>query len=120
MGSDPRTEAAAPAELLEVSTPWGTLKTVLRDGPHIWKLRCPECGHWGDIDEDQLRGRVSLDHTNCGRDYPPSECDCAWHETHDYFKVWAVAERFAFLERLRQRVIEDRPLLKRLEDNRGE
>jgi hypothetical protein len=48
------------------------LRHVLRDGEWIWQLRCPRCGKWGLIDDDQLRGRVSILHEECG-----------FHETHD-------------------------------------
>ena len=35
---------------------------------HLQPLaKCPACGAWGDIDDDQLAGRVSL------------ICDCGWH-----------------------------------------
>lgn len=68
-------------------TPWGDLESVIQDGETVWKLKCPQCGHWGQIDDDQLHGRVSLDHTNCGVTYEGSECQCTWHETHDYSGV---------------------------------
>lgn len=102
--------------LHEIPTPWGLLKHVKRDGETLWKLRCPQCGHWGEIDDDQLHGRVSLDHTNCGITYAPSECACTWHETHDYTTV----EGVAFALQLAQRVVEDKPILDRLaaEENR--
>lgn len=31
------------------------------------QAKCPSCGVWGDIDPDQLSGKVSL------------ICDCGWH-----------------------------------------
>lgn len=37
----------------------------------VWKLRCPGCGTVGEIDDDQVNGRVSL------------LCRCGWHETHN-------------------------------------
>ena len=101
---------AMDASLIE--TPWGTLRHVTQDGEIVWKLRCPMCGHEGQIDDDQLHGRVSLDHTNCGVSYEPSACQCTWHETHDYWPY--VRERAEFLARLRQRMAEDKPLLDRL------
>ena len=94
----------------EVDTPWGQLRWVRRDGEMVWKLCCPQCGHWGEIDDDQLHGRVSLDHTNCGISYSPSECQCTWHETHDYTTV----ERVAFMLRLQRRITEDKAILDRL------
>lgn len=48
------------------------VKQVRRDGLRIWKVRCPECGIWGDVDYEQLDGRVSLDCPNC-----------PYHETHN-------------------------------------
>ncbi len=31
------------------------------------QAKCPTCGVWADVDEDQLAGKVSL------------LCDCGWH-----------------------------------------
>ena len=45
------------------------LKSIIRDGIRIQKLKCPECGIWGQIDDDQLNGRVS------------AICDCGFHKT---------------------------------------
>jgi hypothetical protein len=45
------------------------IKIVLRDGIFVKKVRCPQCGVWRDIDDDQYFGRVSM------------LCDCDWHET---------------------------------------
>ena len=53
----------------------GALRSLRRDGKIVWVLRCPTCGVWGDIDQDQLHGRVSVDHTDTG---------CSYHETHDF------------------------------------
>lgn len=53
----------------------GRVKIVLRDSKPLWKLHCPGCGLWADLDDDQLHGRVS---TDC-----PGE-GCTFHETHDY------------------------------------
>lgn len=50
------------------------LRSVRRDGGIVWQLRCPACGQWADLDDDQLHGRVSMDHTDTG---------CAFHATHD-------------------------------------
>jgi hypothetical protein len=50
---------------------------VLRDGEEVWKLGCPGCGHWAEIDDDQLHGRVSVDHAGEG--------GCTFHETRDWF-----------------------------------
>lgn len=43
--------------------PQGRIRQHLRDGAPVWQLQCPLCGRWGDIDDDQLHGRVSADHT---------------------------------------------------------
>ena len=48
------------------------LKLVLLDGSPVWKMRCPICGTWGYIDDDQFHGRVSV------------QCEaqgCTFHET---------------------------------------
>lgn len=49
------------------------LRYVLRDGEQVPKLRCPNCGKWGTLDDDQLHGRVSILHDSCG-----------FHETLDF------------------------------------
>lgn len=54
----------------------GALRQVIRDGCPLWQLRCPGCGTWADIDDDQLHGRVTVDHTN--------QEGCWYHETHDF------------------------------------
>lgn len=59
--------------------PQGQIRQVISDGELVWKLRCPQCGRWGQIDEDQLYGRVSVDHTD-----PP---ECTFHETRDWFST---------------------------------
>ena len=50
------------------------LKEVIRDGEPIIKLKCPKCGKWLDIDDDQIHGRISIWH-----DVP----ECGFHETED-------------------------------------
>jgi len=45
-----------------------------RDGKPIKKLRCPDCGIFGQIDDDQFHGRVSV------------LCECGFHETIDFSK----------------------------------
>jgi predicted RNA-binding Zn-ribbon protein involved in translation (DUF1610 family) len=39
---------------------------VTGSGEQLWKFRCPDCGKWAYIDDDQLCGRVSIDHTGEG------------------------------------------------------
>ncbi len=48
------------------------LKEVTRDGEPITKLKCPGCEQWGDMDDDQLNGRIS------------TWCDCGFHETINF------------------------------------
>jgi len=43
-----------------------------RDGAKVRQLKCPGCGQWGDIDEDQYHGSVSIE---C-----PNE-KCSFHAT---------------------------------------
>ena len=50
------------------------VRRVKRDGEYVWQFRCPGCEKWGTIDDDQLRGRVSIHH-----DAP----ECGFHETLD-------------------------------------
>jgi hypothetical protein len=42
-------------------------RTVDRDGLNQGQARCPECGQWADLDQDQLEGSCSL------------ICECGWH-----------------------------------------
>lgn len=61
--------------------PWALrIRSIISDGRPVWQLQCPGCGAWGEIDDDQLHGRVSVDHTDSG---------CSFHETHD---LWNEAE----------------------------
>ena len=53
------------------------LKTVSLDGRLVVKLQCPGCNVWGEIDQGQLEGRVSV---HC---YEP-DGGCGFHETHDF------------------------------------
>jgi hypothetical protein len=56
----------------------------------VWKFKCPVCGCWGDIDGDQLHGRVSVDHTDFirhKRDDPFEGFRCTFHETHDFYAM---------------------------------
>ncbi len=57
----------------DIKTEFGTLRQQ-RNGE--WKLKCPTCGYWGYLDDDQFNGRVSVDHT----DYE----NCTYHETHNF------------------------------------
>lgn len=52
------------------------LASVRQDGAIVWLLRCPECGTWAEIDDDQYHGRVSVQCVTEG---------CRFHETHDFF-----------------------------------
>lgn len=45
------------------------VKQVLRDGKYIYKFKCHSCGNWGEIDNDQYNGKVSI------------LCICGFHET---------------------------------------
>lgn len=46
--------------------------TTLDGKPNV-SFKCPSCGSWGDIDDDQFNGRVSVWHG------PDSKC--TFHET---------------------------------------
>ena len=50
---------------------------VTRDGVVGWLWECPGCGTWGNLDDDQWHGRVSVDHAADG-------CPGGYHETHDF------------------------------------
>lgn len=51
------------------------LRHITRDGKEIKKVQCPKCGTWGDIDDDQYHGRISIDCSNCN-----------YHETHNHYE----------------------------------
>ena len=51
------------------------LRMVVRDGEDVRQLRCPKCGVWADLDDDQYHGRVSVHH---------DDPECGYHETHDF------------------------------------
>jgi hypothetical protein len=64
--------------------PEGRIRRINRDGSPVWQLQCPECGRWGDIDLDQLQGKVSVDHTD-EAGHPAFHPDpCTFHETRDW------------------------------------
>lgn len=46
-----------------------------RDGVKTIQLQCPQCETWGEIDEEQFHGRVSVVCVTPG---------CKYHETHDF------------------------------------
>jgi len=52
------------------------VKEVILDDKLVRKIRCPGCGVWGIIDDDQFHGRVSI------------LCDCGFHETINLAKLW--------------------------------
>ena len=54
---------------------FGLVRRVRRDGQVVHKLKCPDCGKWADLDDDQYHGRVSVDHSNE---------QCGYHETFDF------------------------------------
>mgnify|MGYP001578509208 CR=1 FL=1 len=51
------------------------LRLVMRDGDEIVYGRCPGCGEWAELDDDQLHGRVSTHH----------DPGCGYHETKDWW-----------------------------------
>jgi len=48
------------------------LRCRKRDGGLIRQAQCPDCGIWGELDDDQYHGRVSM------------LCECGYHETHKF------------------------------------
>lgn len=59
-----------------------TAAAQIREVEGAWELRCPECGRWSGIDDDQLHGRVSVDHTGTWSPLIPG--GCTFHETRDW------------------------------------
>ncbi len=62
------------------------LRSVRRDDAIVWQFRCPECHHWGDIDDGQLHGRGSIGHTGCAY-LAGGSCPCTFHQTHDLYTM---------------------------------
>jgi len=42
------------------------IKKIKLDGKPAIKFKCPKCGEWAYIDDDQFNGRVSILHEECG------------------------------------------------------
>lgn len=42
------------------------LRVKVRDGKKQIQMRCPGCGAWGDVDNDQAEGLVSCECPECG------------------------------------------------------
>ncbi len=55
------------------------LKQIIFDGQPTMKLKCPACGTWGYLDDDQFHGRVSVLCLTEG---------CMFHETVDFSKIF--------------------------------
>lgn len=70
----------------EVETPFGIMGKRIIDGDPVWSLRCPGCGTWGLLDDDQLHGRISVDHAADG-------CTGGYHETHNFAAELPAEER---------------------------
>lgn len=60
------------------------LRHVTRDDTEVWQVRCPTCAVWGDVDNDQLHGRVSTLHA-------VEDGGCGWHVTVDWAAVFGQA-----------------------------
>ena len=54
---------------------WGRIEVRVIAGMSVFYLTCPRCGVRAEIDDEQLYGKVSVDHTDTG---------CSYHETHDF------------------------------------
>jgi hypothetical protein len=77
-----------------VTTDFGRFNLVRRDGESVWLFECPGCGTWASLDDDQMNGRVSVDHAADG-------CTGGYHETHNY--AAALQARIAMSRLLGQR-----------------
>jgi len=51
------------------------LKLASLDNVPTWTVRCPQCGRWSYLADDQFHGRL------------PVLCQCGFYETHDLSKV---------------------------------
>lgn len=53
------------------------LRLAIGDNGEIVYGRCPKCRTWGELDVDQLHGRVSTHH---------DDPECGYHETKNWWK----------------------------------
>lgn len=60
-----------------VETKFGRFRRVKRDGEVAYLFECPGCGVWAALDDDQMRGKVSVNHEVDG-------CKGRYHETHNF------------------------------------
>ncbi len=58
------------------------LRQIKSDGELIWQLKCPKCGIWGEIDDDQFRGKVSVLCKN-----KISDKQCGYHKKIAWIKL---------------------------------
>jgi len=54
-----------------------SLGTIRRCQPDEWFLWCPVCEDWEKLSEDQMNGKVSVNHAATG-------CPSGYHETHNF------------------------------------
>lgn len=66
---------------VDVQTDLGTLRHC---EPDTWLLRCSVCEDWEKLNEEQMEGRLSVNHAATG-------CPSGYHETHN-FAVEVVAK----------------------------
>ncbi len=55
------------------------LRGVMRDDELVVLARCPQCGSWGELDYDQLHGRVSTHHDQ-------ADGGCGYHDTVNWIE----------------------------------
>lgn len=51
------------------------MRLAVRDGEELLYGRCPGCGEWAELDDDQIHGRVSTLH----------DPGCGYHDTKDWW-----------------------------------
>jgi hypothetical protein len=66
---------------IDIKTGLGTLR---RCEGGVWLLWCPVCEGWERLNEEQMEGRLSVNHAATG-------CPSGYHETHEFAKEVAVA-----------------------------
>jgi hypothetical protein len=64
-----------------VETKFGRLQQGIVDGKPTWFFECPGCGEWGPLADEQLDGRMSIDHASHG-------CPAGYHETHNFVAAY--------------------------------
>lgn len=82
------------SQIVTTSEGWKFNRVNDGEGNDAWLFRCPGCGTWAYLDEDQWNGTVSVDHASMG-------CPGGYHETHPFGAALVAA--------IQARILTDQP-----------